>query len=94
MRLDDALAALPVPTLFVWGAHDQLAPADVARVLVRRMSDAKLTPIHDAGHIAHIDQPDPVVTAISGFLRQPASQQQGTVRRTVPGTRSSRLQVR
>jgi 2-hydroxy-6-oxonona-2,4-dienedioate hydrolase len=74
MRLDDALVALQVPTLFAWGAKDQLAPADLARDLARRMSDAKLTVIQDAGHIPHIDQPDPVAAAINGFLRQPASQ--------------------
>jgi pimeloyl-ACP methyl ester carboxylesterase len=74
MRVNDGLATLQVPTLFVWGAKDQLAPADVARDLARRMSDAKLTVIQDAGHIPHIDQPDPVAAAINGFLRQAAPQ--------------------
>jgi pimeloyl-ACP methyl ester carboxylesterase len=77
MRLDDALAALEVPTLFAWGANDQLAArnpgslarADVARDLARRMRDAQLTVIEDAGHIPHIDQPDAVAAAINGFLR-------------------------
>ena len=69
MRLDDALAALEVPTLFAWGDRDQLARADVARDLARRMKDAQLTVIEDAGHIPHIDQPDAVAAAINGFLR-------------------------
>jgi pimeloyl-ACP methyl ester carboxylesterase len=69
MRLDDTLAALEVPTLFAWGASDQLARADVARDLARRMSNAQLTVIEDAGHIPHIDQPDAVAAAINGFLR-------------------------
>jgi pimeloyl-ACP methyl ester carboxylesterase len=69
MRLDGALAALEVPTLFAWGARDQLARADVARDLARRMRDAQLTVIEDAGHIPHIDQPDAVAAAINGFLR-------------------------
>jgi pimeloyl-ACP methyl ester carboxylesterase len=69
MRLDDALAALDVPTLFAWGAKDQVARADVARDLARRMRDAQLTVIEDAGHIPHIDQPDAVAAAINGFLR-------------------------
>ena len=69
MRLDGALAALDVPTLFAWGAKDQLAPADVARDLALRMTDAQLTVIEDAGHIPHIDQPDAVAAAINGFLR-------------------------
>jgi pimeloyl-ACP methyl ester carboxylesterase len=69
MRLDDTLAALEVPTLFAWGARDQLAGADIARDLARRMRDAQLTVIEDAGHIPHIDQPDAVAAAINGFLR-------------------------
>jgi pimeloyl-ACP methyl ester carboxylesterase len=73
MRLDDALAALEVPTLFVWGANDRLARADVARDLVRRMRNAQLTVIEDAGHIPHIDQPDAVAAAISQFLRRDSS---------------------
>lgn len=74
MRLDDAVAALAVPTLFVWGENDQLAPADVARALAQRMPDAKVAVISDAGHIPHIDQPDAVAAAINGFLHQLASQ--------------------
>ena len=74
MRLDDTLTALDVPTLFTWGAKDQLAPADVGRDLAERMSNAKLAVIEDAGHIPHIDQPDAVTTAINEFLRQSASQ--------------------
>jgi pimeloyl-ACP methyl ester carboxylesterase len=72
MRLDDALAALDVPTLFVWGANDQLAHPDVARDLARRMGNAQLTVIEDAGHIPHLDQPDAVAAAINQFLCQPA----------------------
>jgi pimeloyl-ACP methyl ester carboxylesterase len=80
MRLDDRLAALETPTMFVWGANDRLAPAH--RALVARMSDAKLTVIQDAGHIPHIDQPDAVATAINEFLRQaPRIPLAGRVRR-------------
>jgi len=63
-----------VPTLFAWGAKDQLAPADVGRDLAARMSSAQVAVIEDAGHIPHIDQPDTVATAINRFLDQPASQ--------------------
>ena len=74
MRLDDTLAALQVPTLFVWGAKDQLAPADIALALTKRMCDARLTVIEDAGHIPHLDQPDAVAEAVNEFLQQPAAQ--------------------
>lgn len=74
LRLDAALAALEVPTLFVWGANDQLARLDLARDLVRQMRNAQLTVIEDAGHIPHIDQPDAVAAAINGFLRRDFSE--------------------
>jgi pimeloyl-ACP methyl ester carboxylesterase len=72
MRLDESLAALELPVLFVWGENDQVAPVDVAHDLTQRMPDAKLTAIADAGHIPHLDQPDAAAAAINGFLRQPA----------------------
>lgn len=73
LRLDDTLAALATPTLFVWGANDQVAPVDVARDLTGRMSAAQLTVIDDAGHIPHLDQPGAVAAAINGFPHQPAT---------------------
>ena len=70
LRLDDALAALAVPTLFVWGEHDSLCPPDTARELTTRMRDAHITVIPDAGHIPHLDQPEPVAMALNQFLGQ------------------------
>jgi pimeloyl-ACP methyl ester carboxylesterase len=70
LRLDDALAALAVPTLFVCGEHDSLCPPGIARERTTRMPDAHITVIPDAGHIPHLDQPEPVATAINQFLSQ------------------------
>ena len=70
LRLDDALAALTVPTLFVCGEHDSLCPPDIARELTTRMPDVHITVIPDAGHIPHLDQPQPVATALNQFLSQ------------------------
>jgi pimeloyl-ACP methyl ester carboxylesterase len=70
LRLDNALAALAVPTLFVCGEHDALCPPDIARELTTRMRDAHLTVIRDAGHIPHLDQPQSVATTINQFLNQ------------------------
>ena len=71
LRLDDALAALAVPTLFVCGEHDLLRPPDIARELATRMPDARITVIPDAGHIPHLDQPELVAAALNDFLSQP-----------------------
>ena len=69
MRLDDALAELDIPTLFTWGDHDQLAKLDVAQALARRMPNAEVAIIPDAGHLPHLDQPAAVAAAVNAFLR-------------------------
>jgi pimeloyl-ACP methyl ester carboxylesterase len=70
LRLESALATLPVPTLFICGDHDPLAGPDVGRDLTTRMPDARIIVIPDAGHIPHLDQPDAVATALNQFLEQ------------------------
>ena len=71
MRLEEALATLQVPTLFICGDHDPLAGPDVGLDLTTRMPDARITVISDAGHIPHLDQPEPVADALNDFLGQP-----------------------
>jgi pimeloyl-ACP methyl ester carboxylesterase len=71
LRLEAALVTLPVPTLFICGDHDPLASPDVARQLSTGMPDAHLTVIPDAGHIPHLDQPEPVAAALNEFLSHP-----------------------
>jgi pimeloyl-ACP methyl ester carboxylesterase len=70
LRLDDALAALAVPTLFVCGEHDSLCHPDIARELTARMPDAHIIVIPDAGHIPHLDQPEAVATTLNQYLGQ------------------------
>ncbi len=69
-RLDEALAGLDVPTLFAWGDNDQLAKPDVAQALARRMPNAEVAIIDDAGHLPHLDQPAAVAAAVNAFLRE------------------------
>jgi pimeloyl-ACP methyl ester carboxylesterase len=69
-RLNDTLAGLQLPTLFVWGDGDQLAPPDVGRAVVERMPQAQLAVISEAGHLPHLDQPAAVAATIKDFLRE------------------------
>ena len=71
LRLETALTTLSVPTLFICGDHDPVAGPDVARDLITRMPDARLTVIPDAGHIPHLDQPEGVAAALNDFLGHP-----------------------
>jgi pimeloyl-ACP methyl ester carboxylesterase len=65
---------IEVPALFVRGAKDQLAPADVARDLAERMSDAN-PPLSRMRITSHTSTSQTLwSTAINGLLRHPASQ--------------------
>jgi pimeloyl-ACP methyl ester carboxylesterase len=64
------LAGITVPTLVVVGAEDGLTPPAAARVMSEGIPDAKLVVIADAGHLAPLERPAAVNTAIRGFLME------------------------
>ncbi len=64
------LHRITVPTLVLWGSEDRLIPASYAK----RYADAIAGPtivrsIEGAGHLAHVDAPEAVASAILEFLR-------------------------
>jgi pimeloyl-ACP methyl ester carboxylesterase len=68
---DDAaqrLAALGIPTLLLHGRQDMTFPADLAEQAAALIPAARAVILEDAGHMAHIDQADRWITAVSGFL--------------------------
>jgi 2-succinyl-6-hydroxy-2,4-cyclohexadiene-1-carboxylate synthase len=69
--LYDQLARVTMPVLLVTGALD---PAFVAHAkdLAQRLPNAASRTIADAGHAAHVEQPDAVTSAIREFLRRTA----------------------
>jgi pimeloyl-ACP methyl ester carboxylesterase len=70
LMLREDAAALPTPTLFVWGDADVFAPPSSGAELVARMADGRLEVIADAGHLPHLDRPDAVASAVAGFLQE------------------------
>src|SRR5437667_9883334 len=44
------------PTLLVWGKEDRLVPPVYADEFVRRLSDARVQTVSDAGHAPHLEQ--------------------------------------
>ena len=58
-----------VPVLLVVGALDAPFVAQ-ARELARRLPDARLCEVPDAGHAVHVEQPTGVLAAIRDFLRR------------------------
>ncbi len=64
----DRLADVHVPTLVVWGLMDQVLPVSHAHAAVRRLPNARVHVVHDAGHLVHVERPDAVARAVLAFL--------------------------
>lgn len=62
------LANVARPVLVVAGEADKLCPCDGAEELARRLSNARVTRIADAGHVAHLEKASEVNAAIEAFV--------------------------
>ena len=68
-RLSKRLYRLRAETLLVWGRADKLVPPVYATRWQELLPQSRLAWIENAGHMLHLEQPDAVAEAISGFLR-------------------------
>jgi pimeloyl-ACP methyl ester carboxylesterase len=66
--MGEDIVQLHVPTLFVWGDQDGQARPSIGAEFSRRMTEATLTIVNDAGHMPHLDQPEAVATLVGQFL--------------------------
>jgi 2-hydroxy-6-oxonona-2,4-dienedioate hydrolase len=57
-----------MPTLLIWGRHDQIVPLPYGRALEERMADAELVVLDNAGHLPHIEEPALVTHLIQDFI--------------------------
>jgi pimeloyl-ACP methyl ester carboxylesterase len=55
---NDLLRGIDVPTLLLWGEHDQRSPLTVAEQFRSAMPEAKLIVIPGAGHVSNMEQPE------------------------------------
>jgi pimeloyl-ACP methyl ester carboxylesterase len=62
------LHRVTVPAHVVWGRHDRLAPASMAKTWTSALPNATATVIEDAGHLPHAEQTEATATAVLGFL--------------------------
>ena len=63
------LKTIGVPVLVIAGEEDQIAPAAGMREMAGTIPGARFVVISEAGHVAPLEQPDAVNTAIGEFLR-------------------------
>jgi pimeloyl-ACP methyl ester carboxylesterase len=66
----DELRQLNVPTLLVWGDHDPVGTAEVAREIARLIPRAQLQ-LLQAGHVPYLGHPQRVSELLSAFIRSP-----------------------
>jgi pimeloyl-ACP methyl ester carboxylesterase len=59
---------ISAPTLVIWGEADGVIAPVYAEEFSKRISDARTAKVARAGHLPHLEQPDAVIKALSGFI--------------------------
>jgi pimeloyl-ACP methyl ester carboxylesterase len=67
-RLSKRIYRLTAPTLLVWGESDKLIPPVYAQRWQELVPQATLVTVGEAGHMAPVERPDDVATAIEKVL--------------------------
>jgi len=65
---ESCLTHLALPTLLVWGAHDQFATPKMAERFHDEIPDSELRVFDDAGHFVWEDEPNGTTEAVIEFL--------------------------
>ena len=63
------LGEIGLPTLFVAGAQDQATPPDAMRAMHEAVPGSGYALIDPAGHLSNLENPDPFMAAVGGFLK-------------------------
>ena len=64
----DQLHKISCPTLVLAGAHDWICPPSQSRIIAERVARAHLKIFANSSHMIAIDEPEPYLSAIRGFL--------------------------
>ena len=62
------LADVDMPALVLWGVDDQISPASEQRLMLEAMPHATWCEVSHAGHMAPMENPDEVSSALVDFL--------------------------
>lgn len=63
-----SLAHVNVPSLFIAGSADAIAPAKQIRELVDGIDNIQLIVVQNSGHVTPVDQPEKVIEEINNFF--------------------------
>jgi pimeloyl-ACP methyl ester carboxylesterase len=67
--IDGQLGGITIPTLVVWGAHDELLPLALGQRYAAEIPGAKLVVVPDSGHAPMIETPAAFLAALGDFLK-------------------------
>jgi pimeloyl-ACP methyl ester carboxylesterase len=59
-----------LPTLFLWGEHDQIVPLSAAHQLHNILPNSRLEIIANAGHLPHQERPEAFASTLEAFWEQ------------------------
>ena len=65
-----ALDEVHVPTLLLWGRHDQFSSVERATAIAARVASARLIVLEDCGHLPTLEHPEACTGAAREWLRQ------------------------
>jgi 3-oxoadipate enol-lactonase len=68
MDLRPALAGIAAPTLVLAGAEDPATPPAWGEAIAAAIPDARLEVLAEAAHLANLEQPDALSSAVAGHL--------------------------
>ena len=66
------LHRINVPTHVIWGDTDKIIDPAYAQEFGKVIDGAEVTIIEKAGHLPHVEKPEPFVAAVNGFLSKAA----------------------
>ena len=69
----ERLKSFDKPVLLAWAVEDKLFPIEHARRFAADVPDGTLVEIHDSYSFVPEDQPEPLIDAITSFVRRPAA---------------------
>jgi pimeloyl-ACP methyl ester carboxylesterase len=66
--LEKWLHRVSVPTLLIWGEHDQVIPPAYGTAFAKFIPGARLEIVRDCGHLPHVEQPLEFVSLVNRFI--------------------------
>lgn len=66
----DKVSLINTPTLAIVGDQDNMTPPKYSQYLVKHMQDCRMELIEGAGHLAFLEKPEAVNSAIQKFLKE------------------------